>query len=351
MDEDILWLRFAEDTSLPTTLEKHQQNKLAEIFDPANPHSPWSLALERLGVKTAAPPAGLIQWFDHYPYMNWTYMSALLSGGTIQLVRAPDNTFSMSQTYGVFKFWRLLKIHWAISSYLAQIRNAPLPDEPNDQLVQSLALGLCLLGLQQRLNISDDDNLASALQHPERLPKRQQETIRHIAEIQKCRTALSPAWETLFPMKETSSPQKSNTNRPPYFWNSPENKPNPPKLIKTSSDCWKGTGICGAPVSGKLMIINSLNALPLLKKEERPLILVFQYARPDTIRLFSEADGVLYCNGGTLSHACTIAREQNIPCITALGEQFLEDIKALLKTIPDVHIEISPQTGSVRLAG
>ena len=345
--KDTLWLRFAEDTSLPDTLTKAQQEILNSIFNATDANSLWSQALDDLGLHPKRKPNEIIKWFDHYPYINWSYMSLLLSGGTVHLNREKDNTFQMEQKLGVIGFFRLLQIHWKLSSYLSDTLKTELPENTEDRVRQSLSLGIALLGLQQRLNIHDEKELAKALQNPSILPAQQQETIKQIASIQKRRTSLSSAWEDLLSISENQN--KNMINRPPYFWNTPENAPKPNRQNAEKTEGWNGTGVCGKAVSGKIMVIDSLKELPAIATDERPLILVFQYAKADTIRLFSKTDGILYCNGGALSHACTIAREQNMPCITGLGNHFWKEIKARSAETKELWVEMNPQTGDVKL--
>ncbi len=72
-------------------------------------------------------------------------------------------------------------------------------------------------------------------------------------------------------------------------------------------------------------------------------VLIFTSARPDSILFFGQASAVLFLKGGLLSHACSIAREQMLPCVTGLGPRF---VQALNQSAPAV-IRVEADTGLV----
>jgi phosphoenolpyruvate synthase/pyruvate phosphate dikinase len=79
-----------------------------------------------------------------------------------------------------------------------------------------------------------------------------------------------------------------------------------------------------------------------------PLVLLFAQARPETVELFPFASGLVFAEGGALSHACTVAREMNIPAVTAVGIGFLKQVEAAGEGV--VRVTIDGGTGRVALA-
>ena len=82
-----------------------------------------------------------------------------------------------------------------------------------------------------------------------------------------------------------------------------------------------------------------------LKACEQPLVLVFPTARPDTVNYFELASAVVFGAGGALCHACTIAREQNLTCVTALGGAFIKAMEEAKQR--DLWLNVNGASGEV----
>ena len=82
---------------------------------------------------------------------------------------------------------------------------------------------------------------------------------------------------------------------------------------------WRGLPVSSGTVTGRAVFLSRDLTLPVTSD---PLIAVFLRARPETTELFGQVVAVVYAEGGALSHACTVAREQGMPCVTGLGRPF-----------------------------
>src|SRR5690606_34342565 len=106
----------------------------------------------------------------------------------------------------------------------------------------------------------------------------------------------------------------------------------------------KGLPVCAGKISGMAVVM--VADTPPAEKPADSCIFIFRHARPDTTECFAMADAVLFANGGVLSHACVVAREQGVPCITGLGADFYAQMK---NTTGKVWLTIDGGTGDVRL--
>lgn len=347
--KDILWFKFAEDTTLPAHPPPEQQSTLEDIFDPQNPQSQWCVALGLLNLQYAAPKNGLIKWHDGIPYMNWNYMTDIVTGGSVQLVREDDGGYTMKARHTLSSLLGLVKTHWKISKYLNDrlATDASFPETTDAQIAESLALGICLSALRQRLPAMSEEELANNLRAPEKLGSQHQKTIAQINRIQERRTALSDSWRTYFPEDRGAH---DNQNAPAYFWNTAEYSPAPDTQADTKNKTeWKGIGVSGRVVTGRAIILHSIKDMPQITKEDRPVIAIFPYARPETIEAFPQIDAVLYSTGGVLAHACVIAREQNMTCVTALGPDFIDYMVTRTSTDEKIWLNVDPQSGTINI--
>lgn len=84
---------------------------------------------------------------------------------------------------------------------------------------------------------------------------------------------------------------------------------------------YKGIAACSGVVTGK-PVFSSAAAI----KSKVPCILITKETTPDDLGGMLAAKGVITMEGGLTSHAAVVARGQNKPCITGVGED-LETIK------------------------
>ena len=288
----------------------------------------------------------LLRWHNGCPYINWGAIVASIGCGYIKVIRSRDNGFAYESIFRLRALPAVIKSQWRTSNYLSLClqEDLPLPDTLDERLLQSVALGLALLALTLRLPVQDEKQRAMALANPSHAPRAQRKTIIQMLAIQNRRTALSPAWQELFP-------ERRDENLPPegldYFWNEPSGAVVPDKkaIARTLSEgIWQGLPVCPGSVSGPAFFIgrvSSKQAESLSFKNK--VILVFPQARPETVSMFPFAAGLVFGEGGALSHACCVAREQGIPCVTGLGTDFIRYIQEN----KDLELSVDGERGCV----
>ncbi|MBY0355707.1 MAG: hypothetical protein K2Q12_08280 [Rickettsiales bacterium] len=348
-----LWHRFAEDSALPSRLDNRDKEILAAIFDPTDPNSIWSKALIMIGLPTEDVPDGLLCWHRDTPYINWNAMVDIVSGGSL-FPEPKDEKFTYRYTYTLSTTWSMVKAHWHISRYVQNhlAADIPLPDDNEAKLVESLALGFCILALTMRI---PSTMLHGGLADTYSISKTFRSVIIQIKSLQHRRNQLSPAWTVLFQAKEN---EEAAGNIPEFFWNHPP-KEFPTPLAKDTilhtmkqrlSTQWHGIPITGEPITCRAFLVRNKADEERVKASNERLVLIFPLARPDTTVLFSYAAAVLYAQGGALSHAASIAREQNLPSITGLGKEFIAEIVQHLALEPNLILRVDPLLKRVECA-
>lgn len=361
---ETLWLRFAEDSSLPPVLDAAGQQKLSAIFAPDS-HSLWNAALAALKFSEQST-VPFLSWYRHAPYINWSQMVRLVSGGSLRPV--PDEQgFTYKESYRPLALWRMTKAQWAISRYVQDhtALHCPLPDDNAVKLVESLALGLCVLALTMRIPSKNTAMLHEGLADINVLPKTFRLVVDQIKAVQRRRNLLSPAWAVLF--QQPVCPVVP-ADLPLFFWDSPPDKspdnPLPQALAETAAETapeiarqeqtlptqWRGIPVAGTLATGQAFLVQTAADEAVVRASTERLVLVFPQARPETTELFPYAAAVLYGAGGALCHACSIAREQNVTCITGLGQAFIHDITAHLVRHPALIVQVDVGRKSVQLA-
>jgi pyruvate,water dikinase len=312
-----LWLKFPDDMPFPAQPSPEQKQRLEDIFSTTEENSPWNQALRLLRL---APVAGrLIYWHLDAPYFNWSAMAKVISGGAISTVKTEHGAFAFHVSYAPRHLFALLASQWKI----ARFERRP-PTE--DKIAESLALGLVLQSLLLRLG-RDEKYLATWLAGSADIPPKYLATVKQIQAVQLQRTALSPAWQEIFPHRYGEAPQ----NLPAYFWDIPPFMAAPEKTAPPAeTGVWKGQSVCAGQVTGLAVVATDKTDFAALKAQHKaPLILVFSRARPETTELFGHAAALVFAEGGILSHACTVARERNIPAVTGLGDDFFKQIQSI----------------------
>lgn len=338
---DTLWLRFAEDSGLPQVLTPAEQVSLSDIFNAPGSLSLWSQAILDLGLKLPGN-THYIRWLDGYPYMNWSAVVQMLGAGWLEIVRHPDQTYSYKTRMAPLAFVSFLWRQFWLSLYLAKHLKAPLPVNTDDGIRESLALGIVLLSLTLRLPQHDQATLAGWLVNPSDLKPAVRRTLQDIQKVQLRRTVLSQFWHEMFPPR---TEETSQNNPIPYFWNEPDQAPLRASLAPSSLTSWRGLPVSGGTVTGRAVIVGRDMAVP---ETSDPLIFIFARARPESTEFFSKAAAVVYAEGGALSHACTVAREQGIPCVTAAGRSLLT---AIGEKEGSVWLSVDGTSGTVDIIG
>ncbi len=339
-----LWMKAPDEVLLFSSFTEEEKNRLERIFAADDLQSPWGKAVKALGLKNATSPK-LIYWHCDVPYFNASAMAAITSGGSIRAVRTSDEKYTLQLDKSLGRVFFLLASQWKVARFLQRHldKGYPSPQSPYGRLVEGLALGIALQSVLMRLDKNATAHMAEWLASPEKIPRLYRKTFAQIQAIQLRRTSLSPVWRELFPARPEN--EESRQPLPDYFWDAPENTVERAAIPKKEAG-WKGMGIYGGEVSGRVVVVTSMSiAREVLAQERGAVILVFRRARPETTELFSFAKGVLFAEGGALSHACTVAREQNMPCITGLGADFFEQIAQS----GDVWIFMDGATGVVEI--
>ncbi len=340
-----LWLKFPDDASLPAHFTTEEQEAFSDIYDSADDNSVWNRAAALLGFSPATVP--MLRWHKGLPYINWSRLVHMVSCGWIGVYPPTAGGYAYQPINNFMKLPKLLSSQWKTERYIANTLAAPLPDTRDGKLVESTALGLALQAILLRLPAHTPQDLANWLATPAAAPVTVRKTVAQVQAIQKRRTQLSPAWEELFPQRSDAHAPK---NAPEFFWDEPPvDAPVAEAIVAdTSALQWQGLPVCPGGVTGAAILLRSTAAsLTALDPAEFP-ILVFPRARPETVELFEHASGLLFAEGGALSHACTVAREQGIPCVTGLGPDFLAALESRLKN-GKVWLTLDGATGLVKL--
>jgi phosphohistidine swiveling domain-containing protein len=185
--------------------------------------------------------------------------------------------------------------------------------------------------LLMRLPKHEPRQLAAWLQKPADAPRLARRTLRLLLELEKRRQELSSCWQGFF---------KSSLSG--FAVTEAEASPEPQTVQ------WTGLAACAGTIEGNYRYLAEPYGPPPSQDQES-VILIFGKARPETVSFFPGASAVLYAEGGLLSHACCVAREQGLPCVTALGRGFLASVRAR----PSGHLRLestaSTGLGQVRL--
>jgi len=196
-----------------------------------------------------------------------------------------------------------------------------------DEITESLALGLALQTLLMRLDAKTAARMPQYLAAPDTAPALHRKTFAWIQALQLRRTALSPAWHALFADTQIADqPRKPK----PFYWGDPapavsQAAPAPaespfPPAPAAQTNIFKGLPVCAGRVEAAAEVVTRLADIPA-PRSDKP-VYVFRYARPETTVYFPQAGAVVFAEGGVLSHACVVARDMGIPCVTGVGEEF-----------------------------
>ncbi len=338
-----LWLRFDEASTLPPVLDAAAKRKLEAVFDAAAPQSLWNRALAALGLPPV-PDVPMLRWAYDAPYINWTALVQMVSGGTLRTAPREEGGFTYKENYRPSALWRLFRSQWRISRYVRDHTEPglELPNDNETKLVESLALGCCVLALTMRIPSKESRQLHEGLADTAKASPAFRMVYDQIKAVQARRNLLSPAWAVLF---QHNTLRLQPSGLPTFFWDEPPKLAvNPPE--PTSQDVvvteWRGIPVAGQAVTGKAILVRDEADIARLKASSERLVLICPLARPETVELFPYAAAVLYGDGGALCHACSIAREQNLTCITGLGQDFIRAMQARLADNEELILTVDP---------
>lgn len=351
MRSPVLWVRFSDDSVPLDTIDDATLFQFETL---------WRSALKDLGFLSLSDH----RFFSHVnrtPYLNFSLLTSVLSRGSLRVARCRRSkphklgmwgeknelVYEVEPVHSKFRtLASLARIHWKLEQNLdrtlsasiassAKIDSFPatLPETLNAWRIRSLSLGICQQLLLMRLPSHTSDTLAVWLMTPEHAPSSARRTLRQLLLLQRKRQELSSAWQGFF----NSFPEAPLANGPEWFWSEGlvlEKQVVTPPLADSvsgaaskSSRLWRGLAVSPGVVEGSFCLIQPL----IQSAEEMPekaSILIFLRARPQAVEWYDRAAAVLFIEGGTLSHACCVARERNLPCITGLGQEFLQELQA-----------------------
>jgi hypothetical protein len=220
------------------------------------------------------------------------------------VVRTENGGYAIRPKLTLFALPRLVKMQWRLSAVLAGLDD---PVAEKERLFQSLKLGVALQVLQMRLPTHTSGELARWLSDPPQAPQNARTTLNLLHQIQLKRTKLSHAWTENFSPADAPIPEEF----PDHFWDEFRFAPVVTSEKRTYPNRFQGTPIYGGTGAGTL----------------GQDLLVFAQATPHAVEQYSLAKAVFFARGGVLSHACVVAREQKLPCITGLGPTFFERVQ------------------------
>ena len=319
----ILWLAFPDDSLAGRRFDAPAQARLAQIFDVSDLESPWMRALKIL--KMPPPPADvqMIGWRGGVPYINGSALAVIVTDGTAVAVPDAARGYRFVTPRKLLSLPRVMGQQWRVTRFV-QDRLRRLSEPDRDPLVESLALGLAVQVLLMRLDAAALAKMPQYLVNPSAAPMMHRQTFSWLQDLQMRRTALSPAWHQLFldvPKTDAGVPA-------PYFWDDEA------EVVQAASAApavdqgglYHGQPVFAGRAHGFAEVIARAEDNPEPRSERR--IFVFRHARPETTVYFSQAAAVVYAHGGVLSHACVVARDMGVPCVTGLGDEFYERVSA-----------------------
>lgn len=346
-------MKFSEEATLPASFTPEEQRRLEQVYDPSEASSIWSVACRTLGLPRAQGP--LVSWYSNVPYVNWGQIVETVSCGFLTVV-PKGGSWAYAERRKFSAMMGLVKSQWKIERYVdKRLRpGTPLPADSAEKLVESTALGLCLQAIMQRLPSSTPQEFAAWLAAPDKAPLTLRKTLMQIDGIQRRRTLLSPAWIELFPPRPA---RDYGPDTPNFFWDYPPAvpvapaAPSPPATPAVAAapqvDEWHGLAVCQGQVTGRAFLVPSMKDFTPPDMSDLP-ILIFPRARPETVEFFPHAAALVFAEGGALSHACTVAREQGIPCVTGLGPEFFRQLQDMAANGQKLWLAIDG-AGTVRL--
>ena len=327
-----LWLKFPDDAAFTAITTADGKRAWEAVFDTADEQSPWRAALGLIGLPVQDMP--MIKWHRDAPYFNAAALAGAASGGGLVPEKTVNGGYRFVLRPGMAPLWSMLRAQWRITRFRARMYNLP------DSLPLSLALGIVMQSHMIRLG-PQAAHLADYLAAPDSAPAHLRALVADLQALQMKRSALSPFWHAVL----AHAGDVIADDLPEFFWNEP-----PARTAVAASAAgqglWKGLPVCAGAVTGLAVAMDrdvTLESLTALRaRYNAPLVLVFRAARPQSVEFFPVAQALLFCEGGALSHACTIARDRHIPCVTALGT----DLWARLTADRKLWLEVDGAAGT-----
>jgi hypothetical protein len=224
-----------------------------------------------------------------------------------------------------------LLVQWKLEKFIHSLKDE-LPATDAGKIEESVALGLAVQILMMRLPSADPKDLGIWLALPDQAPRAARATVERIDKLVRRRNRLSPAWKAIFPRQAAWDPAEVSA----------------PAAVSEATN-WKGIPIVAGKISGTFVLIDPLRMPKDVGLPQGPLILCFTKARPESVEFFPRAQAVAFAEGGAVAHACSIARERNLPCVSGLGPDFAAAIKSWAAAGDRIELVLDGAAGSVSL--
>lgn len=320
-----LWLAFPEDSISQRQFGPDAQRRLEDIFNLADHRSPWRRAMALLRMPAPAGNEKMIAWRNGVPYVNGSVLGYIASGGIVTAVPDAQRGYRFAAARVFFKLMQVVALQWRVTRFI-QERLAERTPPDADDITESLALGLALQTLLMRLDAKTSARMAQYLADPASAPALNRKTFIWIQALQLRRTALSPAWHRLF---ADTVAVETPRRLPAFYWDDalPPDAPLPEHTVPArQTKFFKGQPVCAGRLEAAAEIVLHPSDTPP-PRADKP-VYVFRYARPETTVYFAQAGALVFAQGGVLSHACVVARDMGIPCVTGAGEDFWTQISS-----------------------
>jgi phosphohistidine swiveling domain-containing protein len=298
------WIRVSSEVNIPGRLGAEERKALSAVFS-NKPGSPWELAVRRLGLPL--PREEVLRFVDGVPFFNATAFARTVQPG----------------------WWRAFRAQWRLEKFVAALSiELPLGEAA---IRESVALGLVVQLISLRLPAAGERARAGWLMDPATAPPTARATIRKLLALQGRRARLSPAWGSLF---SSAAHEPIPDSFPVEFHDEPPlDRAVHEVATPVTLDPVTFTGIPIAP--GRVEGVLGLS------------VLAFAQARPTSVEEFGIASAVAFAEGGAFAHACCIARERGLPCVSGLGKAFWRSAEEWRRQGHTVEVTLDGAAGTL----
>lgn len=324
-----LWLSFPEESLSQRQFSPDARSRLEQVFDINIAQSPLRRAMALLGMQPPQTETRMMTWYNGAPYINGNALAWVVSAGSAMPQPQGTNGFLFVTRYTLRNVLRVMAQQWRVTRFVQDRLSGHTPPDA-DGLTESIALGLCVQVLLMRLDAARIADMPRYLAAPETAPALYRRTFEWLQKLQLRRSDLSSVWHGLFADAPVNLDVEKQSSLPAFFWDHPD-MPAPaadaqipvPDISGTS--VFTGLPVCAGRVAGRAIVVQRTADIPP-PQPDKP-VYIFRHARPETTVYFAQAGAVVFANGGVLSHACVVARDMGVPCVTGLGDEFYAEVK------------------------
>lgn len=346
-----LWLSFPEESLSQRQFSPDARSRLEQVFDINAAQSPLRRAMALLGMQPPHTTTRMMMWYDGAPYINGNALAWVVSAGSATPQPQGKNGFLFVTRYALRNVLRVMAQQWRVTRFVQDRLSGHTPPDANG-LTESLALGLCVQVLLMRLDAARMADMPRYLAAPETAPALYRRTFEWLQKLQLRRSDLSPVWHGLFADAPVKPDAERYSSLPAFFWDQPD-MPAPAAdaqnaqtaaLDISATSVFTGLPVCAGRLAGRGIAVHRAADIPP-PQPDKP-VYIFRHARPETTVYFAGAGAVVFANGGVLSHACVVARDMGVPCVTGLGDEFYAQVKDAGDTL---RIAVDGTSGEVEI--